>query len=317
MLTSHPNSGGQVQRPPDAQHAGCTWFLMLPGGSTWLPVAATCVSTTTKDRLGAMTAPIFHIQPQNRTVMVVLLVRVIFPQMLNLHLILRFFRATPLLLSVANLISLLRVAPRLCIMMKCQELQWLQQKYQEIWWLRLVLRMTIRVLRVPVRAKTNKAIYYLYLSSFIPSWEFSVQYCVVVSNVSEFKDWKVKVFQLLKKRSNNSMACIDIVNNSKNTYVDTSARVPIVVLTTSRDVIYDFHFWSDGDIDCSWSTWAETQLSPTGVETRSSHISFLPELDQLLQVILNKTLVLVQNFTEDEKIVLLWFDGRTMAGWCK
>ena len=102
------------------------------------------------------------------------------------------------------------MAPRLCIMMKCQELQWLQQKYQEIWWLRLVLRMTIRVLRVPVRAKTNKAIYYLYLSSFIPSWEFSVQYCVVVSNVSEFKDWKVKVFQLLKKRSNNSMACIDI-----------------------------------------------------------------------------------------------------------
>lgn len=70
--------------------------------------------------------------------------------------------------------------------------------------------MTIRVLRVPVRAKTNKAIYYLYLSSFIPSWEFSVQYCIVVSNVSEFKDWKVKVFQLLKKRSNNSMACIDI-----------------------------------------------------------------------------------------------------------
>lgn len=130
MLTSHPNSGGQVQRPPDAQHGGCTWFLTLPGGSTWLPVAATCVSTATKDRLGAMTAPsqpasIFHIQPQNRTVMVVLLVRVIFPQMLNLHLILRFFRATPLLLSVANLISLLRVAPRLCIMMTCQELQWL------------------------------------------------------------------------------------------------------------------------------------------------------------------------------------------------
>lgn len=297
MLTSHPNSGGQVQHPPDAQHAGCTWFLMLPGGSTWLPLAATCVSTTTKDRLGAMTAPswpasIFHIQPQNWTVMVVLLVRVIFPQMLNLHLILRIFRATPLLLSVANLI-------------------------QEIWWLRLVLRMTIRVLRVPVRAKTNKVIYNLYLSSFIPSWEFSVQYCVVVSNVSEFKDWKVKVFQLLKKKSNNSMTCIDIVNNSENTYVDTSARVPIVVLTTSRDVIYDFYFRSDGDIDCSWSTWAETQLSPTGVETRSSHISFLPELDQLLQVILNKTLVLVQNFTEDEKIVLLWFDGRTMAGWCK
>ena len=24
MLTSHPNSGGQVQHPPDAQHAGCT-----------------------------------------------------------------------------------------------------------------------------------------------------------------------------------------------------------------------------------------------------------------------------------------------------
>ena len=64
------------------------------------------------------------------------------------------------------------------------------------------------------------------------------------------------------------MTCIDIVNNSENTYVDTSARVPIVVLTTSRDVIYDFYFRSDGDIDCSWSTWAETQLSPAGVETR-------------------------------------------------
>ena len=109
-----------------------------------------------------------------------------------------------------------------------------------------------------------------------------------------------------------------------------SLRVLFGLISTTRgDVIYGFQSnWGSflsglancpltRDFYCSWSTWAETQLSPAGVQTHSSHISFLPEMDQLLQVISKKKLVLVKNFTENDKIVILWFDSQTMAGWCK